>query len=476
MKEENITTFTNLIIRYILTNLFIIFPFFINAQNNNNSFAKGTIIDTVLCTGNSSESYSLFLPDNYEDKKEWPVILIFDPAARGRTALEKFVAAGRKFGFILACSNNVKNGNFPRELTEAKIMYDDILKRFNIDDRRIFTAGFSGGSRLATAFSMNNKTIAGVIGCGAGMPGNIYYRPALMSHLIYFGLVGNKDMNLQEMNDLSLLFDNTGILSYFMIFSGEHDWPSSEHLEYAVGWIELQMMNKGVIEKRTDFLNDFLMKMTACAKESEAIPDLLAARKYYTYILRDFPGSPISNDISATLEKIEQSDSYKKESRIWRKNYDEEISQRQKYWKALDKIAQNNELPDSIANWWKSNINSLNTKTRKNGNIDSLMAHRLLSMITISSVEYGSYQIAAGNYKAASGYFRVWTICEPDKKNSWYNLARAYAMDRKKEKAIYALEKSVSNGYDNKISIASDTALVNLHNEKRYIKLIESMK
>lgn len=465
-----------LIFKYLISCILLVFPPCLKAQYDKINLPKGIIIDTVLCLGKSPGSYSLFLPENYKVSIKWPLLLIFDPAAQGRFAIEKFVPADKKFGYILACSNNVRNGNFSRMLDDASIMYDDVVKRFTIDDRRIFTAGFSGGSRLAVGFAINNKEISGVIGCGAGMPNSKYYGPAQMSHLVYFGIVGNKDMNFMEMNDLSRLLDDTGILSYFLVFNGGHEWPSTRNLEFALGWVELQMMNRGVIDKRDDFLNDFMLQMITHAKESEVVSDFVSSRKYYAYLARDFHDSPDLPHILNSLEKIEKSNSYRKSLKESEKNYRQELEKREIFQKAFTYIAINQELTDSVISWWKNEIHSLNFKIRGKRNSDSLMAYRLLNMITIASIEYGMNFVSAGNYKPATGFFNVWTICEPGKKNSWYNLARAYAFDEQNDKAIIVLEKAVRNGFNNKELISNDLAFKFILTDKRFIKLMMSIK
>ena len=195
MKPDKSNNYAGCIFLYTVICLFFISQVCLNAQNLNSLLSKGIIIDSVLCDGYSSETYSLYLPNNYSDSLQWPVLLIFDPGARGHTGIENFIPAGKKYGYILACSNNVRNGNFSTMLSDADIMYNDIVRRFKIDNKRIFTAGLSGGSRLATGFAINNKEISGVIGCGAGMPNSDYYSTTQMSHLLYFGIVGVKDMN-----------------------------------------------------------------------------------------------------------------------------------------------------------------------------------------------------------------------------------------------------------------------------------------
>jgi tetratricopeptide (TPR) repeat protein len=96
-------------------------------------------------------------------------------------------------------------------------------------------------------------------------------------------------------------------------------------------------------------------------------------------------------------------------------------------------------------------------------------------MITSTSIDYGSKYIEQGNYKAASLFFKIWTICDHDKKNSWYNLARVCSMDRQYDEALFALERSVKNGLHNKELIKNDTAFKYLLNQRRFIRLIQKI-
>jgi hypothetical protein len=476
MKKGNIESADWLAFKLIIACILITSPLFLEAQNNIiMSLPKGIIIDSVLY-GNTSESYSLYLPEQYEESKMWPVIFIFDPGARGRIAIEKFVPSGKKFGYILASSNKVRNGNFSDMLTEAGLMYRDVLNRFNVDKRRLITAGFSGASRLATAFATNNKTISGVIGCGAGLPpDDIFYNPSMMSHLSYYGLVGNRDMNYLEMSDLNHLLEYSGKTSFLRVFDGGHEWPSAENIEIAVGWMELQQMKKGVIENRDDFLNDYLLKMISITEESEKASDYVAANRYYSYLLRDFHDSPLLTDLSARMRNVEQTDYYKKGIKDQKRIHDEESQKREIYYIALNDIALNQESSDSITKWWRAEIHILNIKIKKK-TADSLMAYRLLNMVTIASVETGRNCFSIENYKLASGYFRIWTICDPGNKNSWYNLARAYALEGKSDEAVFALESSIRTGLSNKETILNDKAFSNILNNSRLKKIITRMK
>ena len=80
----------------------------------------------------------------------------------------------------------------------ASRLFDKIFSQFNIEPKRIYTAGFSGGARLASRIAVLNEHIQGVIACGAGIASNLilFHNDLKFS---YAAIVGNQDMNYLEM-------------------------------------------------------------------------------------------------------------------------------------------------------------------------------------------------------------------------------------------------------------------------------------
>jgi len=73
--------------------------------------SRGRIVNDMKCATDSSQSYALYLPSNYSPEQPWSLILAFDPRARGRTPVERFQAAAESYGYIVAGSNNSRNGS-----------------------------------------------------------------------------------------------------------------------------------------------------------------------------------------------------------------------------------------------------------------------------------------------------------------------------------------------------------------------------
>lgn len=198
----------------------------------------GQIIDKVTCGTDASQSYTLYLPSAYKPDRVWPVIYAFDPGGRGRNGVERYQAAAEQYGFIVAGSNNSRNGEDPRPAISA--MTRDVAERFKIDPKRMYTAGMSGGSRVALALALEVGKIAGVIASSAGYPDGVRRKTLRFP---VFATAGTEDFNHLEMRRFD---SDLTTPHHLVIFEGGHVWLSSALALEAVEWMEIQAMKSGL--------------------------------------------------------------------------------------------------------------------------------------------------------------------------------------------------------------------------------------
>lgn len=135
------------------------------------NFENGKVIVDVKCKSDTTNSYTLYIPSTYDGKVPFPVILFFDSQGNGSFPVKKYKSLAEQYGFIVAGSNNSKNGVAAQvNGAIAGTLLTDVVKRMNINSKRIYTCGFSGGSRVASYVAIYRGGINTVIGCGAGLP------------------------------------------------------------------------------------------------------------------------------------------------------------------------------------------------------------------------------------------------------------------------------------------------------------------
>ena len=438
---------------------------------------KDQVVDTVLCHNKVGQTYALYVPAHYDNKKSWPVILIFDPAARGRTGVNTFLEAARKYGFLLACSNNSRNGPIGDNFTAAASMLQDVEERFNVDVKRIYTAGFSGGSRFAMSLAAKEKTIAGVIGCGAGLPNDRNLFPTKNSDFLYYGLAGTHDMNYLEMHELpDYLNKQTRVISYFRTFSGGHQWPGSDLIIDAVEWIVMQTMNRKIIPMDQAFLTVSENKTQTLINSQLSAGNQSDAMMYMKFAERDFNGTPFAARMTQELTGFEKSSEYRKAIRKWNSMVETEQSKKEKYVNYLGEIINSGSVPDSASTWWANETFSLTRLRDKGSSENSQMAYRLLNFISILCSEQGTSLYRNRFFIQAAFLFKICTSSDSENPNNYYNLARSLAGLGKSKESVEALSAAVNHGFNSRKMVESDPAFVKVSNDARYKTILLKLK
>jgi predicted esterase len=222
----------------------------------------GKIVDEVKCASDPSQSYALYLPSNYSANRTWPLILAFSPMARGRVPLERLQEAAEKYGYILAGSNNSRNGDSQSTTAAIRSMPADVASRFSVDVKRVYTASFSDGARVALRVADTSGKIAGVIACSAGFPDG---HPRKSAPFPIYATAGTEDFNYLEMRELDRTLTTPHRL---VIFEGTHDWLPASLGDDALAWLEVQAMNSGLRP------HDEALEKLFVAQSSESKSDL----------------------------------------------------------------------------------------------------------------------------------------------------------------------------------------------------------
>jgi poly(3-hydroxybutyrate) depolymerase len=235
---------------------------------------RGQVVDDVTCAGDPAESYALYLPSTYAPTRPWSVLIGFHPGARGRAIVEKYRAAAEQYGYIVAASNNSRNGAWAVSAKAIQAMSADLGQRFAVDGTRVYLTGLSGGARVAMQVALGKSRIAGVIASSAGYPDS---QPRASVPFAIFGTAGTDDFNYIEMRMLDRYLTTP---HHVAIFQGGHTLPPDDVAMEAIEWMELQAMASGK-RPRDEALVDRLLarrqSAIAAAGDSPAAVHLLQA-------------------------------------------------------------------------------------------------------------------------------------------------------------------------------------------------------
>lgn len=198
----------------------------------------------------NENTYSLYLPTNYDTTKSFPVIYFFDPHGKGNLPIEKYKSIADSLGIIFVGSNATKNGMQWSEVSSTtNQLFADTKQKLKINQQKIFTCGFSGGARIASNLALQDNNIAAVISCSAGLP----VQPSqLRNNLIFVGIAGKEDMNLSEIYDAGEALKDSELEHLIKYFNGSHEWPPIETMSEAIQFCltPVVVKNENTISKK----------------------------------------------------------------------------------------------------------------------------------------------------------------------------------------------------------------------------------
>lgn len=444
-----------------------------SSGNKEEELPKGQIIEKVSVRADPKQSCALYLPSRYTADKKWPILYAFDPAARGRVPVSLFKDAAEKYGYIVAGSNNSRNGE--NVSTAVTSMLKDTNERFSIDERRIYTAGFSGGARVACSVGLGYPgLVAGVIACSGGFPQEI--KPSRATPFVLFATAGTEDFNFPEMARLHRTLDGFGVTNEFEIFAGGHDWPPPELCLEALEWIELQAMKAGKREKDEALIDALFKRRLESARALDEARKNYDAYLIYEKLAGEFRGL---KDVSEFEKRAEQLKSSKEVKEALKSEQEQERKQQtlmEQFYLLIDKLEAAEEGEAALQSF-KSGIAALKKRADAGADTDDRrVARRVLQQLFVGLYEGARAHYKRKDYSLMATRLELAAEIRPDNARLLYDLASAYALGGRKRKALDALGKAVADGYSDVEKIKTDDDLTSLRGETEFKRIVASLE
>lgn len=422
---------------------------------------KGQLIEKVVCQADPAKSYALYVPSHYDPSRRWPVVFGLEPGARGRIPVERFQEGAEKFGYIIAGSNDSRNGPWAPTLEAFKAMFIDVNSRFSLDIQRVYLAGHSGGARASLGLAMAGGG-AGVFACGAAF-GEI--KPPTGEPFVVFGAAGHDDFNYTELRKMDADLDAVKMRHRVMFFPGGHQWAPKEIHTAALEWFEMEAMRIGARPK------DEALIRAALAGRLARIPTLsdFEAQLEYQSIATDFAGFLPVEEYAGKAAELDQ----RKSVRDWQKS---EQSQQSREQELLRKITSLGE--EGGAGALRSLVAGLKEKAEAaEDSPDRRATRRALAGAAGYGAETGRDLIESGQYRRAATLFEMVTILRPENAYGHYRLARARGFLGDKKKAYASLREASLRGFRvDSAEAARDLAFSKFTKDPEFQAILASQK
>ncbi len=436
---------------------------------------KGRIVERVVCRTDATQSYALYLPASYTPEKKFPILYAFDPGGRGARPVELFKDAAEQYGYIVVGSNNSRNGIGVTEIVQT--LWADTHARFALDERRTYTAGFSGGARVATYLAaVANGQIAGVIACSGGFSANM--RPTRALPFVLFGTTGTDDFNHPELRQLNRTLDALNVPNQLAVFAGGHDWPPRAVCKEAIEWLELQAMRAGARTRDEALIDQLFHARLHAAHAAETAQKPYDAYVAYDALVRACKGL---REVSEYENKVRQLMSSREVKAALKQERDEEAQQATRADELLGHAPPVEGYPAEILAQTLADFRADAARLRRQADEPTDSSARRVARRVLNGAFVQFYERAAAlrqqkNYAGMAAQLELAGALKPDNARALVELAAAYALAGQKRSALQTLRRAADKGFNDATLLEQSADFALLRQEAEFKQLIIELK
>ena len=441
--------------------IFLFVLFTLQLQGQEITLKKGTITDSLAVAG--TETYALYLPTNFDETKEWPVIVVCDMKGRAEKAISMFINAAEEHGYVLAGSNTI---NDSLSISSNVLVSSRMLKRMSeliqVDKDRLYTAGFSAGARFASLVPSFIKDFKGVISFGAALPNAELLTGKNSYHFV--GVVGNEDFSYTDMRRARETLNRLKFPNQLWVYNGGLQWPGPDLIEKSLISIDLHNMAKGSLSKNQGFIQSNYQRELAYIK---ALLDENKLLETYDYI----------DEIVGVYQRLTPVDSLLSMRKELRKNKEYRIQRREenaaRFKESLIRDEYQYNLLEDISTlnynnlgWWNYQVDELNKYAEKPSKAEQRMGLRVLTYLNALIEDNIDIESAEDpvNDEAVSFLWMLKTITEPDNFEYYLKIISDSAKYEDFGTCLFYLEELLKRGYKDREALYSleHTALLRI--------------
>lgn len=429
------------------------------------------VVQDHLIVKDSAETFAIYIPESIKQNKSIPCIFIFDPLGRGKVGIQPFIESSEKYGIALICSNNSRNAPYAVNFQIFNRLYTEITSQLSVDEGQLFVAGFSGGSRLASSIAILSDKMQGVIACGAGFSNNDLQLPLLKNQFRYAGIVGDRDMNFQELFKYEKLIERLGHKAEIFTYNGDHSWPPSSQITKAMDWL---FVMQGANKMTPEQLETSYQAAYALAQEKEIENNLLAAKRDYTRLITSYSSFFNTDSIASRMAAVKNSKEYKNQLKV-----SEKIQKEEEEWMNFfsDRFFLSINKTEVDYSWWTKSFKKFEKKYSDDTSVAfQNMKERISYFIYAMLIENASIYRNQNLFTKAIHAHRILVLYYPKKPFPLYLLAQDYASSGKSDLALQTLQLCIDIGFNDAHRLSTDTAFNLLRNNETFEQMILNIK
>jgi hypothetical protein len=425
---------------------------------------RGVVINHVACINDATQSYAIYIPAK-ETNETLPVVYFFDPHADGSLPVNKYKGLADEFGFILAGSNNSKNGN-DWATTEKiwQVLSADVTSRVKLNNNRIYACGFSGGAKAAGQIALAHSEVKAVIANGAGMPDGT--EPGNFS-FSFTGITGEGDMNMTDLVSYTAALDKSTTHHRILFFDGKHEWAPAATMKIAFTGLQLDAMRNNLIPTNEAFLDTYI------SNSKKKIADLTAANNWIKAEREARLSSQLLDGLTNEISWFAAKEKTIEASTVFQKQWD--AQQKLLVTEQNQKRIFQQQFQQGDIDYWKKTIADLNQKA-KPATAEGAMNQRLLAYLSLAFYSITNRCIVGNNNDEGRYFDELYKMADPTNSEAWYFSAILNARVNNVTAVTMDLDKSLRLGFNDKNRMLQQPEFVMIADKINLLGIADKIK
>lgn len=432
---------------------------------------KGVVTDSLPVADTLEESFAVYLPMEFQEQKKWPVLLVFDPEGRGKTAAQLLRNTAEQQGYIIASSNNIKGEKDLIENVKSAVrLANTVSGMFPVDSRQISTVGSMVGGKVASSITVLYPDIFGVVAIGNHWIN--FDRLDKQNDFTFIGMVGDEHFTSASMKMTSEVLRSMKFPSQVYTYEGNGDWPSPGMINSAVASLTLGAMKKGLRPRDSVLINKLYEQDLSRVNELMSKVRLAEAHSFLDLLEEKYDGLHSTEEVEEKIRQLERSRNFKEQEREIQAVLEKEERLLNDFVYYLGEDIQTGNFEN--LGWWnyqKIELDSLSAK----GGAEGKMARRLESLIAELAQAYDQDLMerhASVEKKLMANM--ILTIFDPSNFSAYKRIISLSAQDDDFGTALFYLEEMLKHGYSNKEALYNIEGTLGLKLTPEYNSIIEN--
>ncbi|MDR9456783.1 MAG: hypothetical protein RI572_05170 [Salegentibacter sp.] len=458
--------------RGLLLSFFIAILSFGQICSQEARIAKGTVVDTLSVQDSISETFSIYIPQDFQNGETWPVLVLFDPQGRGRLTAQLFRSIAEEQGYIIAASNEVLNkSSLQTNLPKASRLINRLLISMPVNANMVYVGGLGEGAQLASAAPLIYKDIKGVLAVGDAWA-NAELTDKLKT-FVFSAVAGDEDAKLFNMQALVEFYKQRKFPTEINYFDGKNnEWPDSFVLSNAVNAFTLDAINRGFRESNQELVQRLF------SNELESTEMLRRQRNYYQayekleqmeakYALFDVN----TDELKDRMKSLRRNKVYRQQRRDFRKaeNLEAEKQEEYRYLMEMDIISTNFEN----IGWWEYQMEELQELYEKGNLAEKKVYNRLQDFLQeLSRSHFNIIMESQAGIDTKIFVSVLRTALDKEDPEAYLKIISLAGHDGDHQTALMYLEDLLKTGYDDMDALYEIDGILDLKLSKEYNDLI----